>query len=82
MLSNYANIRDAIREIEESFDKEITKWYRIRRQAIRRGHFDLAQEILEEIEKAKNQVHTFDLWSWPFGYQFLFQLDRPASYYR
>lgn len=80
-MSNYNDILDALQEINDAFEREITRWYRIRRQAIRRGHADLAQRILEEIHTARSQKSNLDLFSWPFGYQFLFQLDRPARDY-
>lgn len=81
MMSNYKHIRDAIREIEEAFDREITRWYRIRRQAIRRGYNDLANRIIEEIHFAKSQRTAMHLFDWPYGYKYLFQLDRPAHHY-
>ena len=81
-MSNYKDIRDAIQEIEDAFNREITRWYRIRRQAIRRGYHDLANRILEEIHVANSQINALHLFDWPYGYKFLFQLDRPASHYR
>lgn len=81
MMSNYTDIRDAIQEIYDAFNREICRWYRIRRQALRRGHADLAHRILEEIHTAESQKNNLDLRNWPYGYNYLFRLDRPAVRY-
>ena len=81
MLSTYIAIQNALDEIRTAYEAEVTKWYRIRRQAMKRGHYELAREILEEIERTKHDMACTDFRDFDYKYKYLFQMDRPAYDY-
>ena len=81
MLCTYITIQNALDEIRNAYEAEITKWYRIRRRAIDHGHTELARKILEEIESTKHDLAYMDFRDWEYKYKYLFQMDRPAYDY-
>lgn len=81
MMSTHIAIRDALNEIRYAYERETMKWYRIRRQALRRGYTKLAEEILAEIDRADRDIRYTDFRDWDYGYKYLFQTDRPAGTY-
>ncbi len=76
MMTTYKTVRDAIQEIRDAYEREITKWYRIRRRAVERGLIDLALRIYEDIRRAQRDLSYYDFRDWEY-YVFLFQMDNP-----
>lgn len=81
-MMTYQEVLFALNEIRITYDIEITKWYRIRRRALKRGHTDLANKILEEIRRAEQDVTNTNFWAFKWQYKFLFQMDKPVDEYR
>lgn len=80
-MKTYIAIQNAFDEIRSAYEAEITKWYRIRRQALKHGHTELARKILEEIESTKHDLACMDFTDWEYKYKYLFQMDKPAHHY-
>lgn len=81
MMLTYKAVQEALDEIRFAYEREVMKWYRIRRQALKRGHTELAAAILNEIERTKHDTTYMDFRDFDYSYKYLFQMDRPAWSY-
>ncbi len=70
-MNSYKAISDALAEIRAEYDREIMKWYRIRRRALKRGLTNLAQAIYDDIQSAECEIRTMDYRNWDC-HEFLF----------
>ena len=64
---------DHLVELCDIFDREITKWCRIRRRALDRGCIDLAGKIYTEIEEARHDVMRDEFFN-QYRYKYLFKI--------
>ena len=60
-------------ELCDIFEKEISKWCRIRMRALDRGYVDLAQKIFTDIENARRDM-SYDEYFNQYRYKFLFKI--------
>ena len=70
-MNAYKSISDAMAEIRNMYDREIQKWYRIRRRALERGLTNLAQAIYDDIQLAECEIRNMDYRNWDC-HKFLF----------
>ena len=67
------DLADARAELRKIYDKEITKWCRIRLKAVDRGFFELASEIYEDVQRARRDM-DYDEYFFQYRYKYLFTI--------
>ena len=76
MMNTFTSVSTALDEIRFAYEREIMKWYRIRRQCRKRGLDRLAERIHKDITNAQRDLAYYDFRNWEC-YVFLFQIDNP-----
>lgn len=76
-MNTYLAVMEALLALREAHDREITRWFRIRRKAIEHGCTEIPRQILDEIYKAQRDSSCDDFRNFTYQYKFLFQLDNP-----
>ena len=76
MTNTFTSVSSALDEIRFAYEREVMRWYRIRRQCVKRGMHRLAERILIDIEAAQRDLSHYDFRNFDY-YDFMFQLDNP-----
>lgn len=76
-MNTYYELATALESIiQMAYHIETMKWYRIRRQCLKRGLSGLAERILRDIHKAERDIRYYDFRGCDY-YEFMFQIGNP-----